>query len=187
MKDIQECAKFYKTLMRKDYIFTLENGIVFKLFFKASNFYHLIGLHKLKDIRQLSGDSVAPDRIYKDILSGSISVKTIENSSYYTKIADRIEHFEKIADMLDKDKCKIIIDFDASVVQGGTDLLKTKYILYRLVNLSYANLTIGEDEKGPYPETFFFEVSKKYISEQNLLDVENIEVIEKGKKRAHPQ
>lgn len=183
MKDIQECAKYYKTLMRKDYIFTLENGIKFKIFFKSSNFYHLIGLHKLTDVRQLTDINTSHDKIYKDIVSGEISVKTIENSAFYSRISDRVKYFEKITDMLDKHKSKIIIDFDPELIEG-TELKNTEYILYRHLSSGYANLTIGEKDGSTYLETFFAEDSKRYISEQTLLDILDIEIIE-GRKKKH--
>ena len=191
MENIQECAIFYNSLIDKDYIFTLENGIKFKLYFKPSNFYHLMGLHKLNDVRLLKINSY--NKIYKDILSGIISVKTIENSAFYYKIADRVEHFGKITDMLDKEKSKIIIDFNRELI-GGTELINTKYILYRDIALydeeksGYANLTIGERQEKIYPETFFYEKSKRYISEQILLDVTDIKIKSRKSKKipSHP-
>lgn len=182
MKDIQECAKFYESLMRKDYIFTLENGVKFKIFFKPSNFYHLIGLHKLTDIRQITNKNTSSAKVYKDILLGQISVKTIEKSEFYSRISSRVEYFEKISDMLDKCKSKIIIDFNPELIEG-TDLENTIYILYRHLNSGYANMTIGEKDNFIYPETFFVENSKRYISEQILLDVLNIEIINPAKKK----
>lgn len=182
VKNIQECAKFYETLMGKNYIFTLENDIKFTLFFKASNFYHLIGLHKLKDIRQLVDGSLSLNKIYKNLLSGELSSAVIEKSAFYHKISSRIEHFEKILEMLDKNKSKIIIDFDPELVEG-TELLNTKYILYKHLGSGYANLTLGENKDSIYPETFFTENSKRYISEQILLDVIDIEIVENHKKK----
>lgn len=138
-----------------------------------------MGLHKLSDLRRLKSEN--PAKVFKDILSGNISVETIESSSFYYKIADRIEHFEKIADMLDKEKSKIIIDFNRELI-NGTELINTKYILYRDISLynddlsGYANLTIGERQNKIYPETFFYEKSKRYISEQILLDILDIEI-----------
>lgn len=182
MKNIQECAEFYETLMGKNYIFTLENGIKFIFFFKPSNFYHLTGLHKLNDIRQLVDGSLSLNKIYKNILSGELSTELIEKSVFYHKISSRVKHFGKILDMLDKSKSKIIIDFDPELIEG-TELQNTKYILYRHLDSGYANLTLGEDKGSIYPETFFTENSKRYISEQILLDVVDIEIIENRKKK----
>ena len=44
-------------------------------------------------------------------------------------------------------------------------------------------LTIGNKGKGEYPETLFFEVTKKYISGQELLDIIDIDVVEKRRNK----
>lgn len=173
MKDIRECAELYATLLDKDYLFTLERNIRFKLFFRDSNFAHLLGLEKLKDIEQLQTQSKA--RIYEDILSGDLSHRRICNSSKFNHIENRILHFQEITDMLDVEKCKIIIDFDPTLVPG-TDLKNTEYILYRHIKNGYAHFTLGNKGNGIYPETFFYENSKRYINGQHLLDVQNIEI-----------
>lgn len=179
MKDIRECAELYSTLLYKDYIFTLEGDISFKLYFKYDNFAHLLGLGKLKDIEQLQ--TQAQGKIYKDILNGDISHSLICNSSKYSRIEDRIQHFEEITNMLDADKCKIIIDFDSKLVPN-TELKNTEYILYRPIKNGYAHFTIGNKGHGVYPETFFYENTKRYVSGQHLLDVQNIEVKELRRK-----
>ncbi len=175
MKDIRECAELYSTLLYKDYIFTLEGDISFKLYFKDDNFAHLLGLGKLKDIEQLQ--TQAQGKIYKDILNGDISHSLICNSSKYSRIEDRIQHFEEITNMLDADKCKIIIDFDPTLVPN-TELKNTEYVLYRHIKNGYAHFTIGSKGHKIYPETFFYENSKRYVNGQHLLDVYNIEVKE---------
>ncbi len=186
MENIQECAKYYKCLLGKEYIFTLEDGFKFSFYFQPSNFHHLLGLHKLTDVRDVWNGK--PARVFNNILNGYISVDKIENSAKYYIISNRVKHFEKTTDMLDKEKSKIIIDFNRDLV-SGTDLINTKYILYRDISLydegigGYANLTIGEKQNKIYPETFFYEDSKKYISEQILLDIIDIEVRKPNRKR----
>lgn len=186
MENIQECAKLYKSLIGKDFIFTLGNNVKFKLYFKPSNFHHLLGLGKLTDIKGVWNGN--PSNVFKEILDGQISIETIKKSTKYYKIANRVKHFEKTTDMLDKEKSKIIIDFNRDLV-SGTELINTKYILYRDISLydegigGYANLTIGEKQNKIYPETFFYEDSKKYISEQILLDIIDIEVRKSNRKR----
>ncbi|MGN0468469.1 MAG: PBECR4 domain-containing protein [Acutalibacteraceae bacterium] len=177
MKDVQECAELYSTLLKKDYIFTLEGDIRFKLFFNEGNFIHLLGLHKLKDISELNTKSNSAAKIYKNILSGKLSVDKIQNSGFYNMIEKRVENFQEIKNMLNADKCKIIVDFDSRLV-SDTELKKTKYILYRHKGGGYVHFTMGFKGNGIYPETFFFENSKRYVNGQVLLDVKNIEVID---------
>lgn len=61
MKDIKECANLYKQLLNKSYTFKLENDIEFTIHFNSSNFFHLIGLHKLTDLERM------PDKGYKQL------------------------------------------------------------------------------------------------------------------------
>ena len=182
MKDIKECAEFYKSFLNKDYIFTLEGDIKFKIFFVKGNFHHLLGLGKLKDIEELNIEKNKADKIYKDILSGDISIEKIENSVFYYKILNRVENFQNITDLLDIDKCKIIIDFDRNLLDD-TNLINTKYILFKHKNDGYIHLTLGDKGKGIYPETFFYEGSKRYITEQVLLDIIDIEIVTHAKKK----
>ena len=99
----------------------------------------------------------------------------IKNSVFYNRIEDRISYFERIFDMLDVNKSKIIVDYDKSIV-SNSKLHNTKYILYREIKSSYLLLTIGDRGKGEYPETLLFEISKKYLTGQQLLDVIDIRI-----------
>lgn len=180
LENIQDCAKLYKTLLNKTFYFTLENNTKFKLYFKAENFVHIIGLHKLTDLKLT--EQYSSKVLFKKILSGDISNKLIKNSVNYHKISNRICYFENILDMLNKNNSKIIIDYDKSLV-NDTKLINTKYILYKTIDGSYLMLTIGDQGKGEYPETLFFEITKKYISGQTLLDIVDINVIERKQKR----
>lgn len=88
MKDIRDCAELYSTLLYKDYIFTLEGDICFKLFFKDRNFAHLLGLGKLFDVEQLQAQ--VPEKTYKDILVGNITQRMLFNSNFYNRIENRM-------------------------------------------------------------------------------------------------
>lgn len=108
LENIQECAKLYKTLLNKTFYFTLENNIKFKLFFKAENFVHIIGLHKLTDLKLT--EQYSAKILFKKILNGDVPDKLIKSSVYYNTIQNRIFYFENIIDMLNKKNSKIIIN-----------------------------------------------------------------------------
>lgn len=178
MGTIEECVNIFEKLLFKRYIFLLENDIEIELFFQKGYFYHMLGLEKLVDIMQLNGSA---SKIYKDIQKGRISHKLIKKSSHYDTIRERIKYFDYIPDLLHSSK--IIIDFDKSLLKNknGTEyskLINTKYILFRRVDSGYIHLTIGQKSKEAYPETFFYEPSKRYISEQNLLSIRNVRIID---------
>ncbi len=180
LENIQDCAKLYKTLLNKTFYFTLENNIKFKLFFKAENFVHIIGLHKLTDLKLT--EQYSAKVLFKKFLNGDITDELIKSSTNYSKIQNRICYFESIVDMLNKENTKIIINYDKTLV-NDSKLINTKYILYKTIDGCYLMLTIGNKGKGEYPETLFFEVTKKYISGQELLDIIDIDVVEKRRNK----
>lgn len=180
MKDIKECAKLYKSFLHKSYIFTLGNGITFTIYFQPESFFHLIGLHKLTDLEKLTNNTKPV--VFKKILNGQITQNYIEKSLHYQSIADRISYFEEITNMFDKENSKIIVDFDCSKLSFESDLSNTKYILYRRLNNGCAHTTIGRKKNCLYPETFFYDLSTRYLSGQELLEVVNIEVVDRFNK-----
>lgn len=176
MNTISECAKLYETLLKKEYIFTIENNIRISIYFSTSNFYHILGLEKLSDITQLKGKK--PNQIYKQILNGRITDNLVSNSKYYNLIESRVKNFEKLLDLLNFYKSnKIIIDFDLKKLDFKTKLTFTKYILYKRSNTDYIHLTIGLKDKL-YPETFIVENGSTYVSGQTMLDILDIEILE---------
>lgn len=181
METIKECAVLYKELLGKKYIFTLEGDYKFTIEFTPSNFYHLLGLEKLTDIDQII--NAKPGKVFKSILSGDISERLINNSKHYALIKDRITYFDNLPDLLHFSKSnKIIVDFDINKLSFSSKLSNTKFILYKRTSDRICHLTIGQ-RQTLYPETYIIECSGQYLSEQTLLDIENIEIVERKSKK----
>lgn len=173
---LNNCITVYENLIRRHYILTLENDVVLELSFKPSNFYHLLGLEKLSDISQLNINAPARNagKVYLDL-----------------KKEKRLRYFDQIPGLLQSSK--IIVDFDRRLLKNEngieySKLYHTKYILYRkldCLDCAYLHLTIGQKEPSCsfYPETFFYEASKRYISGQELLDIKDVQAIPIQRKR----
>ncbi len=73
---------------------------------------------------------------------------------------------------------KIIIDFDRNKLSFDSYLKNTKYILYKRTDDKYIHLTIG-NKAVLYPETFIVENGGTYVSEQIMLDILSIDIIER--------
>lgn len=168
-----ECAAYYQNFIDNTCKLTLENGLIVSFSFKRHHFKHLLGLQKLDDLSDLQ--SLSANVLFKKVLSGKLDDR-ISKSFFFNKIEDRLKYFNLFNNVLHG---QIIIDFEPSIVQDGTLLTQTVYILYLRNGNGYINLAIGEGLDGFYPETFFFEPSKRYISEQQLLDVVSVELIPK--------
>lgn len=181
MKSIRECAALYNKMLGKKYIFTLEGDLEFKVEFTPSNFYHLLGLEKLTDIEQIK--NAKPNKVFKSILNGSISDSIINKSKHYASIKDRIINFDYLPSLVHFDKSnKIIVDFDKNKLSFESKLTNTKYILYKRIDNKICHLTLGK-RKIIYPETYIIEPSGQYLSDQTLLDIKNIKIIERKTKR----
>ena len=126
--EISKAAKTYEQLLEYNYIFKViknrNNNLIELVFdFKKYYFYHLCGLHKLKDIYELRAKNIKDkEKIFDKIINGEYSNSLFENSFHYNEIKDRIECLEKLDYILDNSlsvfkynsfqKGITVIDFD---------------------------------------------------------------------------
>lgn len=77
---------------------------------------------------------------------------------------------------------KIIVDFDVNKLGFPSKLNNTKYILYKRIEKNrVCHLTIGS-KQNLYPETFIVENGSLYLSNQALLDILDIKIVERTTK-----
>ena len=125
MDKLQKRAISFKRLTNYEYKIKLgRKGKItdFTIDFETSDFFHLIGLHKLTDV--LTGN-MSSDNLFDRCLKGKITYDHISKSNSFSKIINRFEYFDKLEDMLDSNniifKCntnslksysRIIADFE---------------------------------------------------------------------------
>ncbi len=178
MDELELCIQTFERMLDKDYFLTLEDGTVLHLYFTKSHFKHLLGLHKLTDLDAFHpGKGLSAKRVYEHIRNGKITFQTIRKSAHYNKIADRIACFPMIESVFSK---KVIVDFNPELLDRCK--LQAEYILYTEYKDGYLHLAIGHDVKRQYPESFFYEPTKYYLSGQHFLNVSKLEIIAKTKK-----
>ena len=101
---LYQAALFYKNnLSNKRFEIIIGRKVQNKrleLLFLPCHFYHLIGLHKLKDIPKLRR---SPDNIFHEILSKKITYNDISKSSFIDQIKDRFLYHEELFNLLDVD------------------------------------------------------------------------------------
>lgn len=98
---LQRCAAVFERLIGCQYRFTLgrkgkQKEIV--LGFRETDFHHLAGLHKLRDISIASENR---QTVFRDILAGRITYRTIEKSVFVDESRLRLEMFQFIEDLPD--------------------------------------------------------------------------------------
>ena len=168
MIETEKISNTVHSLLYKDFTIRIEDGTVIGLRFRMHDFFHLLGFHYLKDLPDVSKPR-RKDEVVRRFLRGTLSAQTLEKSTFFHKIQKRIELFSEIEKMLVSNRCKIIVDFDPSLIKATW--LRTKYFLFRTEDhATYMLFGIGRDQNRYYPETFIVEPSKYYVTGQRLLD-----------------
>ena len=101
MDKLSERAAAFRRLMNYEYRIKLGRKgklIDITLNFEPSDFFHLIGLHKLTDI--LNG-RLPTKKIFYDCLRGNITYNQIAQSIFFHELGNRFEYFNKLEEMLD--------------------------------------------------------------------------------------
>jgi len=156
------------------------NGFLLEFQFKKTNFPHMLGLHKLKDIdiiQNYLGKYGFANQIIAKIRKGTLTEYDIKSSKYFTTIYKRYEEFT-LENLFSLSYSDVIIDFDVTKL-SKSKLKNTKFILFeKNKNLENRHLCIaGNEIKGFYPETFFFEPSDYYIKNQKIEKVKKFKII----------
>ena len=102
MADILQTAQSFTSLLDVEYQLVLgkkNKTLAFTIGFNENNFFHLAGLHYLKDrTKILFGDRAV---LFQKILNGTITVNQIDSSKYYSAIKDRIDYLIYLEQILD--------------------------------------------------------------------------------------
>lgn len=101
---IYKAAKKFNRLLGIKYEIVLgKKGktVSFNLLFSKMEFYHLAGFQYLTDIRELKNDRT---KLFDRILADSIFRDKLQNSVFFTKIAERIRHLANLESIIDSNK-----------------------------------------------------------------------------------
>ena len=131
----------------------------FYLSFDRSDFHHLIGLHKLRDIAQIQQGMRG--KIFDKILRGEISEELIKKSSYYEQMESRIVPLTSLEEMLDGNN--LIFRYNEKIQKFS--LIKAEYLLEGKADSIPVFLFLGarnNDEKEQMCRTFFRVGNKDY-------------------------
>ena len=131
MGEIEKTIEVFERLRQHKYKISIETGNVFILKFSPEHCHHLVGFQHLDDLTHISAPHLK-DKFYRDVKKGAISEEMIIASRKYSEIAERIQNFEKLEDILCSGECKIIVSFDAKTADS------------KINSLSY--MSIGEQE-----------------------------------------
>ena len=160
------CAKTFEHLLDIKYHIVLgRKGRLTELniLFEPSEFHHLIGLHKLRDLRIARGNR---EKIFFQILSGKISMDDLKKSQYFSDIQNRIEPFYKIEDFLDSNK--LIFRYNQKL--QAFSLIEAEYLLSTPYENTDIYIFLDRQNKGDcfFCRSFFQKGNKDYTKGQAI-------------------
>lgn len=171
MGKILESVELFDQLRKFEYHIAIENGIEISLRFKREHYHHLAGFQHLTDLADIAKPRTGTHKFYRDLKSGKIREQKIEASVKYHQIAERIEAFSKLKDILESGEGKIIVAFDPSLPNS---LIEAKFLLFRREgnpfegNTTYFSLFLDnvEQSKVFFPVSYLVEHSGMYVRDQ---------------------
>lgn len=102
MDGLLACAKAFENLLPVKYHIIIGRkgkSVELTVSFQAVEFHHLMGLHKLHDLRLSRANR---EKLFSQILSGQITLDDVKKSRYFCSIRKRLEPFQKIEELFDK-------------------------------------------------------------------------------------
>lgn len=134
MDKLYECAAAFQKLLNVNYKIILGRKgklIELRICFEPLHFHHLIGLHKLGDLR-IARDN--REKVFNRILDGAITYDRISRSRYFHIIEQRFEPLAHFGTILDQNKLVFRYNSKKSVFS----LIEADYLL----STPYANSDI---------------------------------------------
>lgn len=164
MDYLQICAKSFERLLDVKYHIVIgRKGKLteLNLYFAPTEFHHLIGLHKLHDLRLSRGSR---EKIFHQILEGNISMDDLKKSRYFSTIQNRIESFSHLEHFLDSNK----LIFRYSQTLQAFSLIEAEYLLstpYKSTDI-YIFLDQRQEPGCFFCRSFFPKEEKDYTKGQ---------------------
>ena len=166
MDHLYACAKAFEHLLDFQYHIIIGRkgkSVELNILFNSTEFHHLIGLHKLHDLRIARENR---DKVFQQILTGNISMNDLKKSQYFPNIQKRIEPFIQIENFLDSNK--LIFRYNQKLQTFS--LIEAEYLL----STPYENTDIYivlDRQKEPdqfFCRSFFQKEEKDYTKGQAI-------------------
>ena len=148
MDYLQTCAKAFEHLLDiKYHIIIGRKGKMteLNLLFEPTEFHHLIGLHKLHDLRLARGNR---EKVFSQILAGNISIEDLKKSRYFSIIQKRLKPLGQIENLLDSNR--LVFRYNAKL--QSFSLIEAEYLLS--TPYESTDIYIFLDQR-PEPNSFF--------------------------------
>jgi len=148
-----KCARVFKHLLGYQYHFVLgRKGVKREILlgFNETDFHHLVGIHKLRDLQIARGNR---KKVFNDILSGLITYQTIQKSSYADECISRLSTFQYIEEFLDSNQ--LIFKYNSKIQPGS--LIEGEFLMKLGVEMKVmvSFLFVDKEETNYFCRSFF--------------------------------
>ena len=164
MDHLLSCAKAFEHLLDIKYHIILgRKGKLTELniLFDPTEFHHLIGLHKLHDLRLARGNR---EKIFQQILTGDISMDEIKKSRYFSSIQKRIEPFDQIEHLLDSNR--LVFRYNEKL--QSFSMIEAEYLLSTPYQNTDIYIFLDQKEDNFFCRSFFPKEEKDYTKGQAI-------------------
>jgi hypothetical protein len=128
MGQIKKTIEVFERLRKPACRINVENGVEILLRFSREHYHHLAGFQHLTDLPDIASPANGRQKFYNDIRKGNIPEERICSSVKYPQIADRINYFETLEEILCPGEGRIIVEFDKS---SPGSLINAKFYLFK--------------------------------------------------------
>ena len=129
MDVLQETIAVYERLRKKRYRIIIDTGEEITFSFQPANYHHLAGFQHLTDFQSISSPQ-SKDLFYRLVKRQQVQTEYIQKSSCFHEIAERLNTFNCLEDILAKGDEKNIVEYDRSKLSSE---IEAKYYLYKRV------------------------------------------------------
>lgn len=170
MGKILDSISLFEELRKFEYNIAIENGVTFSFRFKREHYHHLAGFQYLTDLPDIAKPRLA-HKFYSDLMHGKIKESRIESSTKYPHIAERVEAFAMLEEILETGEGRIIVEFNPDIAGS---VIEAKFLLFKRKgtpfqgNATYYSLFLDNNGKDEifFPVSFLVEHSGLYVREQ---------------------
>lgn len=164
MDSLLACAKAFENLLPVKYHIIIGRkgkSVDLTVSFEALEFHHLVGLHKLHDLRLSRANR---EKVFSQILSGQITLDEVKKSRYFCRIQKRLEPFQKIEELFDKND--LIFRYNQKL--QSFSLIEAEYLLSTPYECTDVYIFLDKkDEAGNFfCRSFFPKEEKDYAKGQ---------------------
>lgn len=144
MDTLQACAKAFENLLPIKYRILIGRkgkAVELTVGFEAVEFHHLVGLHKLHDLRIARANR---EKVFSQILSGDITLEDAKRSRYFSNIQKRLEPFKALETLFDKND--LIFRYNQKL--QALSLIEAEYLLSTPYEHTDIYIFLDQKEEG---------------------------------------